>query len=61
MTEVGEQPYGPARFEELLKSQSLKRLEVPDDLVGTAAFLASDDSQFMTGQGLTVDGGNAFH
>ena len=61
MTEVSEQPNGPERFEELLKSQSLKRLEVPDDLVGTAAFLASDDSGFMTGQGLIVDGGNAFH
>ena len=61
MTEVPDQPYGAARFEELLKSQSLKRVEVPADLVGTAAFLASDDSLFMTGQGLTVDGGNVFH
>ncbi len=51
----------PARHKALLELQSLKRLEVSDDLVGTAAFLASDDSRFMSGQALTVDGGYAFH
>jgi NAD(P)-dependent dehydrogenase (short-subunit alcohol dehydrogenase family) len=35
----------------------LKRAQVPDDLVGTVVFLASDDSDFMTGQTLVVDGG----
>jgi 3-oxoacyl-[acyl-carrier protein] reductase len=60
-TEVVRSSDAPGRYDELLKSQSLKRVEVPDDLVGTAAFLASDDSRFMTGQALTVDGGNAFH
>jgi NAD(P)-dependent dehydrogenase (short-subunit alcohol dehydrogenase family) len=36
-------------------------VSVPDDLVGTVAFLASSDSSFMTGQALTIDGGNTFH
>ena len=35
----------------------LKRVEHPADMVGTIAFLMSDDSQFMTGQVLLVDGG----
>lgn len=35
----------------------LRRLGVSDDLVGTALFLASDASAFMTGQTLFVDGG----
>jgi NAD(P)-dependent dehydrogenase (short-subunit alcohol dehydrogenase family) len=30
---------------------------VPEDLVGTVLFLASEASAFVTGQGLTVDGG----
>ncbi|HXF32951.1 MAG TPA: glucose 1-dehydrogenase [Candidatus Acidoferrales bacterium] len=51
----------PKRHDELVGLQSLKRIEVADDLVGTAAFLASDGSRFMTGQALTVDGGYAFH
>lgn len=35
----------------------LKRLGVPEDLVGAAVFLASAASAFMTGQTLYVDGG----
>ncbi|HXX92045.1 MAG TPA: SDR family oxidoreductase [Planctomycetota bacterium] len=35
----------------------LKRLGVPEDLVGAAIFLASPASAFMTGQTLFVDGG----
>jgi 3-oxoacyl-[acyl-carrier protein] reductase len=40
--------------------QCLKRLEYPADLVGTAVFLASSDSDFITGQTLVVDGGAVF-
>ena len=42
-----------------LNAQSIKRREVPSDLVGTAVFLASGDSDFITGQFIIVDGGNA--
>ncbi|HLF93099.1 MAG TPA: SDR family oxidoreductase, partial [Planctomycetota bacterium] len=35
----------------------LRRLGVPEDLVGAAIFLASPAAAFMTGQMLTVDGG----
>ncbi len=35
----------------------LRRLGVPEDLVGAAVFLASEASAFMTGQMLTLDGG----
>ncbi len=60
-TEVERAVDEPGRYDQLLRSQSIKRVGVPDDLVGTVAFLASSDSSFMTGQALTVDGGNTFH
>jgi len=36
---------------------ALRRLGEPDDLAKAALFLASDDGAFVTGHGLTVDGG----
>ena len=44
-----------------INARSLKRLQTPADLVGTVAFLLSDDAAFMTGQLLVVDGGTSFH
>jgi meso-butanediol dehydrogenase/(S,S)-butanediol dehydrogenase/diacetyl reductase len=38
----------------------LGRPSTPQDLVGVARFLASPDSDFMTGQSLLVDGGMVF-
>ena len=35
----------------------MKRYSYPEDVVGTAAFLASPESDYMTGQLLMIDGG----
>ena len=40
-------------------TRALKRDETPDDLVGACVFLASSDSDFITGQTMVVDGGSA--
>src|SRR5215468_8584157 len=39
-------------------SRALKRDEEPQDLLGALVFLASADSDFVTGQTIAVDGGN---
>jgi 3-oxoacyl-[acyl-carrier protein] reductase len=44
-----------------IASRALKRIEKPADLVGTAIFLASSDSDFITGQTILVDGGSYMH
>jgi NAD(P)-dependent dehydrogenase (short-subunit alcohol dehydrogenase family) len=44
-------------FEGVRLRQFIPRTETPDDLTGALAFLASEDSRFITGQVLNVDGG----
>jgi NAD(P)-dependent dehydrogenase (short-subunit alcohol dehydrogenase family) len=44
--------------DKVLASRSLKRDAHPQDLLGALVFLASADSDFMTGQNVLVDGGN---
>lgn len=41
--------------------RAFKRIQIPDDVTGTALFLASTDSDFMTGQLLVVEGGGIIH
>lgn len=44
-----------------VSTRALQRVQTPNDLVGAIAFLSSDDSDFITGQTLVVDGGNYMH
>ncbi len=46
---------------ELIPRRSLKFHEYPEQLVGTVIFLASSDSDFITGQTIVVDGGDVMH
>jgi 3-oxoacyl-[acyl-carrier protein] reductase len=59
-TEIARATVTPEQKEAMLKMQCLKRHEAPQDLVGVAAFLASDDAGFITGQTINCDGGLAF-
>ena len=47
----------PEAFEEFSADILLGRPSQPDDLVGVSIFLASEGSDYMTGQSLVVDGG----
>ena len=52
----------PKEFTEFqLKARSIKRLQTPEDLLGVLVYLASPDSDFVTGQTMLVDGGGIFH
>jgi len=44
-----------------LKEGEMGRLEQPNDLIGALIFLISDESDFITGQALVVDGGRYMH
>ncbi len=50
----------PEHVRRINQQRSLKRTQVEQDLVGTLLFLASSDSDFMTGELLVVDGGRQF-
>jgi NAD(P)-dependent dehydrogenase (short-subunit alcohol dehydrogenase family) len=47
----------PGFLEGIKQGVPLKRLGQPDEIARAALFLASDDSSFITGEELSVDGG----
>jgi NAD(P)-dependent dehydrogenase (short-subunit alcohol dehydrogenase family) len=42
----------------VVQSRALRRDELPEDLLGALVFLASAESDFITGQTIAVDGGS---
>jgi NAD(P)-dependent dehydrogenase (short-subunit alcohol dehydrogenase family) len=55
-------PETVARIREwVLDQQIIKRNEEPTDLTGTVVFLASEDSDFISGQTINVNGGATHH
>jgi 3-oxoacyl-[acyl-carrier protein] reductase len=53
---AGEEPARRA-----IAGRALARAEIPEDLVGTIVYLASSDSDFVTGQTIVVNGGYVLH
>ena len=58
-TEMKGQPPGLAEF--VSSMSAMKKSQQPEDLVGGALFLASDESDFISGHLLVVDGGMAMY
>ena len=42
-------------------SRTIKRDQVPEDVVGAVVYLACSESSFVTGQTIVIDGGQYFH
>jgi len=57
ITEAIQKNLPPFLIEELQKSNSMQVALQPYDITGTAVYLSTDDSQFITGQIIMVDGG----
>ncbi len=60
-TEAARMVQPQAVQDEVAKLRCFKRREVPQDMVGTIIFLCSDESDFITGQTVNVDGGMSMH
>ncbi len=56
-TEIERTTTSPELRRKIVDMQCIKRVETPDDLANFALFLASDESGFITGQSIAVDGG----
>jgi len=56
-TEIERKTVTPEQKQRIVAMQCVARPETPDDLVGTALFLASDNAAFITGQSINLDGG----
>ncbi len=57
---VGAGPEDVGNIEEIVATvRPYPRAGKPDDVAATAAWLASDDGEFVTGQAITVDGGES--
>ena len=50
-----------AEFAVRIPNRAIKRIEMPEDLVGAAVFFMSSESDFISGQTLAVDGGVVSH
>lgn len=57
----GNPMYPEDQLKAVVKGRCFKRDEFTEDLVGTIVFLSSDDSDFITGQTIIVDGGLFFN
>ena len=53
--------YRGAVVEGNVASRAIKRTASPDDLTGTLVYLCSNESDFVTGQCVVVDGGSIMH
>jgi 3-oxoacyl-[acyl-carrier protein] reductase len=53
--------FSPELLEKQKNLRSLKRDEVPEDLIGAVFFLASPDADFISGQIINVDGGKTMY
>jgi NAD(P)-dependent dehydrogenase (short-subunit alcohol dehydrogenase family) len=55
--EAQQRQFGLPETEERAKTIPIGRVSVPDDVARVAAFLASDEAAYMTGEAINLSGG----
>lgn len=61
VTEVPRDTIRPEQWDEIIAAQALKRKGSVQDMIGTTMFLASSESDYITGQCMNVDAGLRFN
>ena len=58
LVEIGFKERAGQAYDDIVENNLvIKRVSYPKDIIGTASFLASNDSDYMTGQMISIDGG----
>jgi meso-butanediol dehydrogenase/(S,S)-butanediol dehydrogenase/diacetyl reductase len=58
LVEIGFKERAGQAYDDIVNNfLQIKRVSYPKDITGTASFLVSDDSDYMTGQMVHIDGG----
>lgn len=60
-TEAAKATIPAERFDSVVGERAIGRRQKPEDLIGPVLFLASRDSDFITGQVINVDGGQIYY
>jgi len=55
---MAEEGFNLSRFDRSVSARAIPRIQNPEDLTGTLIYLASNDSDFVTGQCIVVNGGD---
>ena len=61
ITEIERKSFPPEAQKMVISQQCIKRPPIPEELVGTVMFLASEDSDFLSGQTIHPNGGFYCH
>ncbi|NML16745.1 SDR family NAD(P)-dependent oxidoreductase [Azohydromonas caseinilytica] len=59
-TEIPRETVTPAQKQAQIAMRCIQRTQTTDDVTGAVLFLASEDSRFISGQSLVIDGGLTF-